>query len=96
MRDVGPARLNHLGVGFDYHPVRGSLVALASSSAIVISYSRSINEIPSCKVIHCEQVHLQRSLLVRSLQGFEVMNSYYNSSTKLYLKNLARFKSKEV
>ena len=45
-----------------YHPVRGSLVALASSSATIISYSRSINEIPSCKVIHCEQVCLQRSL----------------------------------
>ena len=29
------------------------------------------------------------SALVRSLQGFEVMNSYYNSTTKLYLKNLA-------
>ena len=27
--------------------------------------------------------------LVRSLQGFEVMNSYYNSTTKLYLKNVA-------
>jgi len=29
------------------------------------------------------------SVLVRSLQGFKVMNSYYNSTTKLYLKNLA-------
>jgi len=45
-----------------YHPVRGSLVALASSSAIVNSYSRSINEIASCKVIDCEQVCLRRSL----------------------------------
>jgi len=34
-----------------YNPVDGSLVALASSSAIVISYSHSKNEIPSCKVI---------------------------------------------
>jgi len=29
------------------------------------------------------------SALVRSLRGFEVMNSYYNSIAKLYLKNLA-------
>jgi len=29
------------------------------------------------------------SALVRSLRGFKVMNSYYNSTSKLYLKNLA-------
>jgi len=29
------------------------------------------------------------SALIRSLRGFEVMNSYHNSTTKLYLKNLA-------
>ena len=54
--------LNHLGRWFNgYHPVRGSLVALASGSAIVniASYSRCINEIPSCKAIHCEQVCLE-------------------------------------
>jgi len=57
----GPARLNHLGIGFGYHPVHSSLVALASSSVIVISYSRIIIEIPSCKAIHCEKVCLWRS-----------------------------------
>jgi len=29
------------------------------------------------------------SAVVRSPRGFEEMNSYYNSTTKLYLKNLA-------
>ena len=54
-----------------YHLVRGSLVALASSSAIVNSYSCNINEIPSCKAIHCEQVCLQRSLRRNLLEAFE-------------------------
>jgi len=36
------------------------------------------------------------SALVKSLQGFKVTNSYYNSTTKLYLKNLANLNPRMV
>ena len=80
--------LNHLGVGSVHSCLLLWPPVLLSSIAIAVVKVQVVKQSTMSRFAF-GGVFGGASVLVRSLQSFKVMHSYYNSTTKLYLKNRA-------